>query len=145
MGLKFPSLELFQELARRMNADAATFEKLGYCDARMGVRVLGAAPRAFALTFEVYECTEVREVAPDATGDLDFVLEAEPAVWREMLAAIRAHGGADAAHSLNTLSHLGDRMRVAYDDPEGHDKFYRFMASIQAFFDLARDVDVEPA
>jgi hypothetical protein len=36
-------------------------------------------------------------------------------------------------------------MRVAYEDPEGHDKFYRFMASIQTFFDLARDLDVEPA
>jgi hypothetical protein len=143
VALKFPSVEFFQDLAERMQADRTTFEKLGYCDTRMGVAIPGTATRCFALNFEVYECTDVQEIEQGATGGLDFVLEADADVWREMLEAIREHDGADAPHTLNTLSHLGDRMRVAYEDPEGHDKFYRFMASIQAYFDLARDVELE--
>jgi hypothetical protein len=38
---------------------------------------------------------------------------------------------------------MGDRMQVEYEDAEGHDKFYRFMATIQEFFDQARHVDVD--
>jgi hypothetical protein len=34
-------------------------------------------------------------------------------------------------------------MKVEYEDPEGHDKFYRFMATIQAFLDEAQHLDVE--
>jgi hypothetical protein len=143
MAVEFPSAEFFQELADRMNADRVTFEKLGYCDTRMGARVLTATPRLFALTFDVYECVEVKEVDPSQDSDLDFVLEAAPEVWKDMIDAIRQHGGADAANTLNSLSHVGDRIRVAYDDPEGHDKFYRFMASLQAYFDLACEFEVE--
>jgi hypothetical protein len=34
-------------------------------------------------------------------------------------------------------------MKVVYDDPEGHDKFYRFMATLQAFVDQASDLEIE--
>jgi hypothetical protein len=60
-----------------------------------------------------------------------------------MLESILAHGGADAAHTINSLTHIGDVMKVEYEDPEGHDKFYRFMATIQAFLDEAQHLDVE--
>ena len=60
-----------------------------------------------------------------------------------MVKAIVRHGGADASHTLNTLSHIGDVIKVEYEDPEGHDRFYRFMASIQEFFDQARHLDLE--
>jgi len=33
-------------------------------------------------------------------------------------------------------------MRVLYDDPDGHDKLYRFAESVQEFFDLAARVDL---
>ena len=131
------TLDLLRELARRMKDARADFEKLGYCDAVVGLRALGPQPRAYRLVFEVYECTGAEEVPPDGLSGADFVLEADDALWAEMIGAIREHGGADAAHTLNTLSHLGDRMRVVYEDPEGHDKLYRYMATLQAFFDLA--------
>ena len=41
MAIKFPSLDLFRELASRMNADRSTFEKLGVCDTVMGVNIVG--------------------------------------------------------------------------------------------------------
>jgi len=143
MAFKFPSLDFFRELASRMNADRATFEKLGFCDTVMGVRVLGQTPRLYAITFEVFECSDVREIRDPGEAELDFTLEAPLDLWRAMLESIRKHGRPEPEYTLNSLSHLGDRMRVVYDDPEGHDKFYRFMATLQAYVDNARDLEIE--
>ena len=61
---------------------------------------------------------------PDDSRDLDAILEKI------------------SRHDINTLTHLGERMKVVYDDPDGHDKLYRFMESIQEFFDLSGEVEV---
>lgn len=138
MALQFPSLQLFQALQQRTVDARDVFEKLGYCDTRFGVRVGDAL---YTIGFEVYECVEIAEGGdPDK---LDFVLAGPARLWREMLEAIRAHGGADAAHTLNTLTHQGDVMQVEYSDAEGHDKFYRYMASIQEFFDQSQHLELE--
>lgn len=137
MPITFPSLEFFEALKKRTVEDPIPFEKLGTCDTHFGVRV---GDRLFRIRFEVYECVEVAE-GGDASG-LDFVLVAPEETWREMVASILGHGGADAAHTLNTLSHVGDVIRVEYEDAEGHDCFYRFMATLQEFFDQARHLDV---
>ena len=138
MSIPFPSLEFFEALRKRTVVDAAVFEKLGYCDTSFGVRIDDAL---YAIHFEVYECTRVERDGDPAR--LDFVLAAPRAVWCEMVEAIVRNGGADAGHTLNTLSHLGDVIRVEYEDAEGHDRFYRYMASLQEFFDQARHLDVE--
>ena len=36
-----------------------------------------------------------------------------------------------------------EKIRVVYDDPDGHDKLYRFVESIQEFFDLAAGLDID--
>jgi hypothetical protein len=138
VAIPFPSLQFFEALAARTREDAATFEKLGYCDTSFGVRVDDAL---YSIHFEVFECTGASEGGDPAK--LDFVLSAPRAVWGEMVESIVEHGGADAAHTLNTLSHLGDVVKVEFEDPEGHDRFFRYMASIQEFFDQARNLDVE--
>jgi hypothetical protein len=137
MSVRFPSLEFFKALQQRTLDDKARFEKLGYCDTTFGVRI-GA--ELYAIAFEVYECTSVRAAA-DA-GGLDFVLEAPLELWREMVRSIVANHGADAAHTLNTLSHVGDRMKLVSENAEGEDKYYRFMASLQEFFDQAHHLEV---
>jgi hypothetical protein len=138
VSIPFPSLEFFEALKKRTNEEAATFEKLGYCDTHFGVRV---GDDLYSLRFEVYECVEVQSGGDPA--ELDFVLSASLKVWKEMIASILANRGADADHTLNTLSHVGDVMSVDYEDAEGHDCFYRFMASIQEFFDQAQNLDVD--
>jgi len=138
MSLALPSLEFFRALQQRTKEEAAAFEKLGVCDTVFGVRVGEALYR---IAFEIYECTEVDECSEP--GSLDFVLSAPVELWREMFEAIVANGGADAAHTMNSLTHLGDIMKVEYEDPEGHDVFYRFMATIQAFFDEAQHLDAD--
>ena len=143
MAIKFPSLEFFQELAHRMEANAAEFEKLGFCDTVMGVKVDGETSHLYALTFDVFDCSDVRELASPDDVELDFMLEAPAALWREMFESIRKSGQPEPAFTLNSLSHVGDRMKVVYDDPEGHDKFYRFMATLQAFVNQASDLEIE--
>lgn len=138
LAIAFPSLEFFEALRQRTLQDSAIFEKLGYCDTSFGVAVDGAL---YTVHFEVFECVGVEEGGDRAK--LDFVLSAPRQVWNEMLESIRKHGGADAGHSINTLSHVGDVMKIEYEDAEGHDRFYRYMASIQEFFDQARHLDVE--
>ena len=132
MALKFPSVDFFRELARRMNGDRATFEKLGFCDAVMGVRVLGKAPHLYALTFEVYDCTEVRELASLGGASSTSPCSVRGAVERDARVIQKGADSRRRPYTLNSLSHVGDRMKVVYDDPEGHDKLYRFMATIQA-------------
>jgi hypothetical protein len=143
MAIKFPSIDFFQELARRMNASPAEFEKLGFCDMVMGVKVDGETSHLYALTFDVFDCSDVRELSSPDGADFDFMLEAPLSLWREMLESIQKHGHPEPAYSLNSLSHIGDRMKVVYDQPEGHDKFYRFMATLQAFVNQASDLKIE--
>jgi len=143
MTIKFPSVDFFQELARRMQANAAEFEKLGFCDTVMGVKVNADETHLFALTFDVFECSDVREIGGPGDAELDFTLEAPLFLWREMFESIQKNGHPEPGYTLNSLSHVGDRMKVVYDDPEGHDKFYRFMATLQAFVDQAADLEIE--
>jgi hypothetical protein len=138
MKLQFPSLEFFKALQQRTKDEAAAFEKLGYCDTTFGIRV---DDDLYRICFEIYECVGVDEGGDPA--DLDFVLSARRELWREMLESIVTHGGADAGHTINSLTHIGDVMKVEYEDPEGHDRFYRFMMTIQAFLDEAQHLDVD--
>ena len=143
MAIKFPSVDFFQELARRMEANSAEFEKLGFCDTKMGVKVNGDSSHLYTITFDVFDCSDVREISSPDGAELDFTLEAPLSLWREMFESIQKTGHPEPAYTLNSLSHVGDQMAVVYDDPEGHDKFYRFMATIQAFVDQASDLDIE--
>ncbi len=138
MAVPFPSLAYFQALQQRTVEAQGRFEKLGYCDTTFGVRI---GPELYTLAFEVFECVDVREGGDPA--ELDFVLSGEESIWREMVQAIVANGGADTEHTLNTLTHVGDVVQLEYTDPEGHDRFFRYMASLQEFFDQTRHVEVE--
>lgn len=145
MKVVFPSVEFFRTLQTLMQSERERFKRLGYFDTRFGVRVLDDThgPQEYVLGFEVFDCTEVRASRDLAAEPVDFILEGDLDTWVEMLRNIQQHGAADAAHSINTLTHLGERMRVVYDDPDGHDKLYRFAESVQEFIDLAAKLETE--
>jgi hypothetical protein len=143
MAIRFPSTDYFNSLKQRMAADQARFRRLGFIDTTFGVSVThDGASRNFVLAFEVFELKDVREVEKIDLAQVDFAIAGEAGVWREMLENIRRNGEADAEHDLNTLAHFGEALKVSYADPEGHDKLYRFMESIQEFFDLSNQVEV---
>jgi hypothetical protein len=145
MGDRFPSAGFFRELERRIGAEKAHFEALGFFDCTFGVRVLGgggAPDRLFVLEFDTYACRSAREVPQAAPPDgVDFVLEAPEAVWREMLASAGATGAIDAEHTINTLTHYDRPIHVESATPEGHDKLFRFQESVQHVFDIAAAVE----
>lgn len=145
MTTLFPSLSFFQALQTLMRQEDARFRRLGFIDTTFGVHIVAPAGQEwrYLLTFEVFDCREVSEVPAFDLTTIDFVLQGDLAAWVEMLANIRQHGGADVTHSLNTLTHFGERMTLLYDDPDNRDKFFRFQESIQEFFDLASTLDIE--
>ena len=142
MAVTFPSLEFFQALQKEMRSEKERFSRLGFFDTTFGILVLAeneGRPAEFVFAFEVFDCVDVRAGRDGASTD--FVVEGRFAAWREMLDNIHALGAADTAHSLNTLTHFGEGLQVRYDDPDGHDKMYRFAESIQEFLDLSARVD----
>jgi hypothetical protein len=142
MPAPFPSLAFFEALQREMRMEKERFSRLGFFDTTFGIRILpadGSAPSEFVLRFEVFDCVEVGEGL--AGVDTDFVVEGSFDAWREMLDNIHELGAADTAHSLNTLTHFGEVLQIRYDDPDGHDKMYRFAESIQEFLDLSARID----
>ncbi|GIW40875.1 MAG: hypothetical protein KatS3mg076_1452 [Candidatus Binatia bacterium] len=147
MKVSFPSLEFFEALRQKMQEARSRFERLGYFDTRFGIRVFDprvpGGRRDFVLGFEVFDCVEVRESPDVLSENLDFVLAGDIGAWAEMFRNIKENGRADVAHSINTLTHFGEKLRVLYDDPDGHDKLYRFAESVQEFFDLASSVDFD--
>jgi len=142
----FPSTAWLQQVADLAKADD-TYRKFGRVDALVGIRV-GA--RAFALTFDVFDIRDVREIGDDELRDLDFYLQMEPEQWRAMLESIQRLGHADLDSTLNTLDlKLPDGLAInAVGDGYRMDKFFRFNQSLQRFFDLSAQVETtfaEPA
>ena len=133
----FPSVEWFEEVRQAVNG-SREFRALGNCDTNMGVRVGG---RAFLLKFEAFSCEEVSETGIDGLGDMDFYLEMSPGEWRSLLDNIKANGGADGEHSLNTLdlSREGGILRAR--DDFMRQSFLRYHLSIQCYFDASAQVE----
>ena len=145
MKVAFPSLAFFQALQTLMRQEEPRFRRLGFVDATIGIHIVGANGQEwrYLLTFEVFDCRDVAEVNDFDLTAIDFVLKGDLAAWSEMLENIRQHGGADVTHSLNTLTHFGERLTMLYDDPDNRDKFFRFQESLQEFFDLAGTLEIE--
>ena len=145
MSIMFPSLSFFQALQNTMRQEEARFRRLGFIDTTFVVHVLGPHGQEwrYLLAFEVFDCREVSEVRDFDLTATDFVLQGDLAAWTEMLTNIQRNKGADVVHSLNTLTHFGERLQMIYDDPDNRDKFFRFQESIQQFFDLTHTLELE--
>lgn len=140
----FPSAQFFSQLRNRIAGEKELFRRLGIFDARFGLKILagGSVGRVqlFMFEFEADALNDVHEVDPSsALANVDFVLEASYEDWCSMLEARR--NPQDTMHSINTLTHWDNPMRVDASDPAGYDKLYRYQASIQLLFDLAAQVE----
>jgi hypothetical protein len=145
LKVSFPSLAFFQALQTLMRQDEPRFRRLGFIDTTFGVHIIGSNGQEwhYLLAFEVFDCREVTEVNGFDLTAIDFVLKGDLSAWVEMLENIRQHDGADVTHSLNTLTHFGERLALLYDDPDNRDKFFRFQESLQEFFDLVSKLKIE--
>ena len=137
--LVFPTVEWFQALQELVNSDP-DFRRLGSIDATMGVKV---GPKIFIITFEAFECSDVREGTEYDLINLDFFLEMSEANWRDLIQNTRENGGADLKHTLNTLDLMSQDglSKNATGDQLRADIFFRVNQSLQHFFDSSAKLD----
>ena len=138
-ALVFPSVEWFQALQEMVNADP-DFRRLGSIDISMGVKV---GSRVFIITFEAFECSDVREGTEYDLIDLDFFLEMSEAEWQDLMRNTKENGGADLSHTLNTLDLMAQDgiSKNATGDQFRADLFFRVNQSLQHFFDSSAKLD----
>ncbi len=149
----FPSVEWFRRLAAAMAAAPERYRKLGPVDLTLIPRIVmpDGATRSFALRFAGFGCASVDEVAvADAScGPHPVALEGEYASWREMIENVAANGGADLTHTLNFLTLPDWPLRIVpLDEAAGQldaDRFYRYIESLQEFFNEAAHVETRMA
>jgi hypothetical protein len=138
-ALVFPSVEWFQGLQQLVNNDPE-FRRIGSVDAVMGVKV-GA--KVLVVTFEAFECSEVKEGTDYDLIDADFFLEMSVEDWQELITNTKDNGGADRTHTLNTLDLLSDGgiSKNATGDQLRADLFFRINQSLQHFFDSSAKLE----
>ncbi len=138
-GLLFPSVEWFQGLQGLVNNDPE-FRRIGSVDATMGVK---AGERVFVITFEAFECSEVKEGTEYDLIDADFFLEMDMEQWRDLIENTRENDGADLRHTLNTLDLMieGGISKNATGDQFRADIFFRVNQSLQHFFDSSAKLE----
>jgi hypothetical protein len=141
---KFPSLEWFQAISRKVAEDEERFKALGYVDANVGIKIggNGTGSKGYLLQFADYGVTDVKEV-DDPAPVSDFVIEGSLDAWSEMIENIRQNGEPDLEHTLNRLTMAGVPLKLIARDQMQEDLFYRFNQSFQAFFNRAAAVPTE--
>ena len=137
----FPSVEWFNAIKDIVNSDP-NFRQLGTVDAVVGVKVEN---KIYQLTFEAFECTDVREASESDLRDMDFWLEQPYDLWKDMLDNIKKHGAADLSHTLNTIDLNIPEGFARSNDGYRRDAFYRFNQSIQDFFNASAKIDTQYA
>jgi hypothetical protein len=135
----FPSVEWFDAIKDIVNNDPA-FRQLGTVDATVGVK---AGSKIYELTFEAFECTNVREINENQLRDLDFWLEQPFDKWQDMLENIKKNGHADLSHTLNTIDLSMPEGFAKSHDGYRRDAFYRFNQSLQDFFNASAKIDTQ--
>jgi hypothetical protein len=135
----FPSVEWFDAIKDIVNKDEK-FRQLGTVDSVIGVKV---GNKIYELTFEAFECTNVREAGENDLRDMDFWLEQPYDAWKDMLENIKKNGHADLSHTLNTIDLSMPEGFARSHDGYRRDAFYRFNQSIQDFFNASAKIDTQ--
>ncbi|MEZ5552892.1 MAG: hypothetical protein R3E82_18570 [Pseudomonadales bacterium] len=141
--MKFPSIQWFEAIQQEAKAEADTFRRMGFCDAKVLFESRSSKTnRRFLLSFEDYGMTSVRELGTDEKADADFSLTADETVWQEMIENIHSNGEADLGHTLNRLQ-LPGAVQLVAEDQQRADLFYRYNQTFQEFFNLSSRVESE--
>ncbi len=133
----FPSLEWFNAAQESVNQDSR-FRSLGSCDASMGVKV---GDEVFLVSFEGFECAKVDEISEDTLYDADFYIDMTTQEWKAFLDNVKANGGADSSHTLNSMDLAHPQGIVKSNEPQREVLFLRYHLSMQAFFDSAAQIE----
>ena len=134
---EFPSVKWFDDAGSLLNK-SDSFQRLGTCDAEMGVQ---SGSKFFQLTFEAFEYTGSKEIDEVAAHTLDFTLNQEPDAWQAMLENIKEHGLAEHEFTLNSLDLRSEVEFAIGEDYNRRDLFYRFNQTFQEYFDQSAHME----
>lgn len=136
---KVDSVEFFEALGAEMARHADEYRVLGDCNMDLGIEMQrpGGEPFRVVLHFEGLEPAAAVANDLDDAPVADCRLEGALDAWEEMIADIRANGSATGQQTLNSLTLLGDHIRVLGSDTMGVDRFFRYNQTLQAYFDGA--------
>jgi hypothetical protein len=138
VDVRFPSFEFLEALQDQVNENASTFDSLDPADAYFAV---GIGDHAFAVEIEGQECVGLgRGVNPN---DVDFILAGSDEAWTELLENIIENNGADSSHQIQALVDDGSGLRIDGSDDAALEAFRAHAAWIQAFLDLAKNLEIE--
>ncbi|HUY29330.1 MAG TPA: hypothetical protein VMV27_18130 [Candidatus Binataceae bacterium] len=143
---RFPSVEFFEELRARVNANPDLFRRLGTVDMTLVAKIdYDDSSECYEIRFAGYQCIGVRRL--DRIGDAakgSAILSGPYSGWREMIDNIVANGHADLEHTLNTLTLMDTPLRIEADNQLDTDLFYRYQQNLQEFFDNAGERRATP-
>jgi hypothetical protein len=151
--ISFPSPEWFRELAGRMERAPERYRKLGPVELTLVPRIVfpDGGTELYELVFSGLQCTRVERIPSPAAvrGPHPVLVEGEYAAWREMIENIYTNGAADLTHTLNYLTLPDWPLRIVPLDEAGGqldaDRFYRYIESLQEFFNEAAHVPTRMA
>ncbi|KAA0233067.1 MAG: hypothetical protein JJLCMIEE_02903 [Acidimicrobiales bacterium] len=138
-GNRIDSVDFFDSLAANMNSRPTEYEVLGDVDIDLGLLMRRRDDGDFRLRlrFEGIECTGVAEAEDGDEKLADCYLDGDIDAWQAMFDDIADNGRAVGRQTINSLTLVGEAIRVRGDDPLGIDKFFRYNQTMQAFLDGA--------
>lgn len=141
---KFPSREWFEQVALGAEEDLELFKKLGYVEAKVGIKIdaNGKGTSGYLLEFSGYNVSSVSEIA-DPVPQSDFTIEGALTAWTDMVRNIQENGEPDLEHTLNRLTMAGVPLKLVAADQLQADIFFRMNQTFQAFFNEAVKVPTE--
>lgn len=140
-------LALYDQLAAAMNGDPVRYELLGDLEIELAIvmhRPDGDAFRAL-LGFTGINCSTVAAISEGDEANSDCWLEGDLADWQAMFDHVAESGHAMGEWTLNTLTIMGERIKLQASDPMGWDKFHRFNQTLQEFFDASASMGASTA
>lgn len=139
----FPSKDWFRAMEKDSQDRRDVYRDLGAADLRLVVEVVdGDHARRFGLVLDGYDVLYAGELDDVDAFHGDVTVTGSAEVWREMIANIVTHGGADRTHTLNALSIAEAPLRAWSADPVGRDKFFRYAETLQTLFDSLGAVEL---
>lgn len=132
------SAAFWDALTDEMNAHPERFTVLGDCDMVAALVMRSdAGDTAVQIVFDGLRCEDTSIVDIAAARAADYFLDGPVTAWQTMFDDIVAHGAATGRLTINSLTLLGDDIRLRGDDPMGVDKFSRFNQTLQEYLDGA--------
>jgi len=135
---KFPSVAWFEAVADITRADVQ-YQKFGRLNAVVAFKSGNSIVQA---NFDVLNIHEIQKIDEDEMRDCDFIIELEPAQWKDMLKDIKKNGTASLDWTLNTLDLKYDEPIHRNDLEDGFkaDLFFRYLPSLQIYFDNSSQI-----